>query len=219
MLRRLGQAYEAFNLIADVAETASLAAVAVHRQVLDTKRLLHEVGNHTPIVELHARPVGIEDAHDTRVHVVIAMIGHGHGLAEALGFIVNRTRTDGIYVAPIGFFLRMFQRIAVTLRGRRDQVFCPILARYIQSMKSAQRTNLQSLDSVFRVIDWAGWTGEMEYVIDLATVEGLVNVELLEFKSGVVVQVFKVGLPPGQQVIYGDDRITLTQQRVTQVGT
>src|SRR5579862_6505860 len=117
MLRRLGQAYEAFNLIADVAETASLAAVAVHRQVLVAKRLLHEVGNHTPVVELHARPVGIEDAHDTRVHVVIAMVGHGHGLAETLGLVVNRTRTDGIYMAPVSFFLRMLQGIAVTLRS------------------------------------------------------------------------------------------------------
>src|SRR5580693_10444083 len=131
MLRRLGQAHETVNLIADVAKTASLAAVAIHRQVLATKRLLHEVGNHTPIVELHARPVGIEDAHDARVHVVIAMVRHGHGLAETLGFIVNRTRTDGIYVAPIGFFLRMLQGIAVTLRSRRSQIFRSVLASYV----------------------------------------------------------------------------------------
>src|SRR5271165_3740523 len=131
MFRRLGQAHETVHLIADVAETASLAAVAVHRQVLATKRLLHEVGNHTPIVELHARPVGIEDAHDTRVHVVIAMVSHGHGLAETLGFIVNRTRTDGIYMSPVSFFLRMLQGIAVTLRSGRNQIFRPVFASYI----------------------------------------------------------------------------------------
>src|SRR5580704_6516562 len=86
-------------------------------------------------------------------------------------------------------------------------------------MKSAQRTNLQSLNSVFRVIDWARRTGEMEYIIDLSTVEGLVNVELLEFKSRVVAQVFEVGSPPSQQVINRNHRITFTQQRVTQMGT
>src|SRR5580693_8040050 len=86
-------------------------------------------------------------------------------------------------------------------------------------MKSAQRPNLQSLNSVFRVIDWAGRTGEMEYVIDLATVEGLVNVDLLEFKPRVTAQMFEVGSPPGQQVIYRNHGITFTQQRVTQVGT
>src|SRR5580692_6327131 len=131
MLRRLGQAHETVNLIADVAKTASLAAVAVHRQVLATKRLLHEVGNHAAVVELHARPVGIEDAHDARVHIVIAMVRHGHGLAETLGLIVNRTRTDGIYVSPVSFFLRMLQRIAITLRSRRNEVFRAVLASYI----------------------------------------------------------------------------------------
>src|SRR5580692_11857010 len=86
-------------------------------------------------------------------------------------------------------------------------------------MKSSQRPNLQSLNSVFRVIDWAGRTGEMEYVIDFAAVEGLVNVELLEFKPRVAAQVFEVGPPPGQQVIYRNHRITFSQQCVTQMGT
>src|SRR5580693_8175019 len=86
-------------------------------------------------------------------------------------------------------------------------------------MKSAQRPNLQSFNSVFRVIDRTGRTGEMEYVIDFAAVEGLVNVELLEFKPRVTAQVFEVGSPPGQQVIYRNHRITFTQQRITQVGT
>src|SRR5580692_6082952 len=131
MLRRLGQAHETVNLIADVAETASLAAVAVHRQVLATKCLLHEVRNDAPIIQLHAWPVGVEDSHNARVHVVIAMVRHGHGLAEALGLIVNRTRTDGIYVSPVSFFLRMLQRIAITLRSRRNEVFRAVLASYI----------------------------------------------------------------------------------------
>src|SRR5579863_4740741 len=86
-------------------------------------------------------------------------------------------------------------------------------------MKSAQRTNLQSLNSVFCVIDWASWTGEMEYVIDFAAVEGLVNVELLEFKPRVAAQVFEVGAAPGQQVIERNHRIPFTQQCVTQMGT
>src|SRR5580704_4331804 len=86
-------------------------------------------------------------------------------------------------------------------------------------MKSSQRPNLQSLNSVFRVIDWAGRTGEMEYVIDFAAVEGLVNVELLEFKPRVAAQGFDVGSPPGKQGINRYHRITFSQQRITPIGT
>src|ERR1700723_2149419 len=118
MLGRFRQTHETINLVADVAEAASLAAIAVYGQVLPAKRLSHEVGNHASIVELHAWPVGVENPRDAGVQVVIAVVSHGHGFAEALGFIVNRTRTDGIHVSPVSFFLRMLQGIAVALRSR-----------------------------------------------------------------------------------------------------
>src|SRR6266852_396262 len=47
MLSGVGEPQKAFNLIADVTEAASLAAVAVDREVFAAQRLLHEVGNHT----------------------------------------------------------------------------------------------------------------------------------------------------------------------------
>src|SRR5579872_4361120 len=138
MLRRLGQPYESIDLVADVAKTASLAAVAVHCQVLAAKRLFHEVGNDTAIVQLHARAIGIKDSNNTRIHVVIAMVGHGHSFAEPFGLIINRTWTNGIHMAPVGFFLRMLQGIAVAFGGGGNQVFRSIFASYIQSEKSTE---------------------------------------------------------------------------------
>src|ERR1700674_154091 len=219
MFRRLGQPHETVYFIADVAEAASLAAVAVHRQVLPTKRLLHEVRDDAPVVELHARPVGIEDPRNARVNFVVAMVGHGHRFAESLSLIVNRTRTDGIHVAPVGFFLRMLQRIAVALRSGRSQVFRPVLASHIQSVKSAQRTDLESFNSVFRVIYRACRAGEMKYVIHLAAIEWLVDDGLLKIESRVVTEGIKIGPPSRQQIIDGNDRITFRQQCVTKVGT
>jgi hypothetical protein len=50
--------------VVDVAEGARLAAVAVDRDGLALQRLHDEVGHHAPVVRVHARPVGVEDARD-----------------------------------------------------------------------------------------------------------------------------------------------------------
>ena len=75
-LRRSGQPHESVDLIADVAEASGLVAVAVNRQVFAQQSLLHEIGNHSSVIHLHARPIGIEDADNARVHFVIAVEGH-----------------------------------------------------------------------------------------------------------------------------------------------
>ena len=57
--------------------------------------------------------------------------------AETFRFVVHRARTDGVHVAPVSFFLRMLQRIAVAFRSRRRQVLRALLARHIQSARLA----------------------------------------------------------------------------------
>ena len=49
---------------------------------------------------------------------------------------------------------------------------------------------------MLRVVDRTCRTGEVEDVIHLAAIERLVDVDLLEFESRVVAQVFEVGLRP-----------------------
>ena len=71
------------------------------------ERLLHEVGDDAAVVGLQARAVGVEDADDVGVDVVVAVVGHGGGFGEALGFVVDGAWADGVDVAPVGFDLRM----------------------------------------------------------------------------------------------------------------
>ncbi len=103
------------------AEAARLAAVAEDGDRLALERLADEGGNDAAVLEPHARAVGVEDADDLGVDLVIAMIGHRHRLGEALGLVVDAARPDGIDVAPVFLGLRMDERIAVAFRGRGEE--------------------------------------------------------------------------------------------------
>src|SRR5262249_36528016 len=109
------EAQKAFNFIAHVTETARLSTVAVDGKVFAAQRLLHKIGNDPAIVQLHAATIGVEDAHNTCVRVVIAVIGHSHGFGKALGLVINRAGTDRIHIAPVGLLLRMLNGVAVAL--------------------------------------------------------------------------------------------------------
>ena len=74
-----------------------------------------EVGNHAPIIGVHARAIGIEDPHDLYVELVLPMVVEKEGLGAALSFIVARARADRVDIAPIALGLRMDRRISVNL--------------------------------------------------------------------------------------------------------
>ncbi len=80
-------------------------------------------------------------------------------------------------------------------------------------------SDLQGFDPVLGVIDRTRGAGEMKYVIHFAAVEGLVDVDLLEFKPGFAAEMVEIRSPSGQQIVDDNDGITLRQQRVAQMRT
>src|SRR5438067_674838 len=136
-------------------------------------------------------------------------------LGEAIGFVIYGTRPSPIHVSPVRFFLRMLQRIAITFRCRRKQIFRVILERYIKRVECSQRSGFESFDSMNGVVHRTRRAGEVKYVIDSSAIERLVDVKLAKFKPAFVAQMLKIGLPTCQQVINRDNRVTFTQKRVT----
>ena len=145
--------------IRDVGEAARLRAVAEDRDVLVAQRLRHERRNGPAVIQAHPRPVRVEDSDDLRVHAVVAVIGHRHRFGKALGFVVDAARADRVHVAPVGLLLRMLERIAVHLGGRREhetahswpwpgRAPCACRARRPSASGSAARGSRS---------DWPGW--------------------------------------------------------------
>lgn len=109
---------KAFDKVVDVAEGASLGAVAIDGDILAFKGLNNEVGNDASVIGKHAGAVGVENADYADVDVVLAVVVKEEGFGATLALIVAGTDTDGINAALVGLRLRVHIWIPVDFRGR-----------------------------------------------------------------------------------------------------
>src|ERR1700733_762994 len=210
---------EAVDFVADVAEAASLAAVAVDGEVFAAQSLLHEIRHHAAVIQLQAGSVRVEDAHDARIDLVIAVIGHGYGLGEALGFVVDGTRADRIHVAPIGFFLGMFQRIAVALGGGRDEILRVVFERDVEGVKSSEGSDFQSGNSVDGVIHRAGGAGEVENEVDFADIERFADVLFYKLEARIMLEMIQIRAAAGEEVVDYNHTPAFTEEGIAEMGS
>ena len=217
MLRRPGQPQNPIYLIAHVTKTACLAAVAINRKILSPQRLPHKIRNHPSVFDLHPRPVGIEDAQNPRVHLVIAAIGHGCRFRKPLRLVVYRPRPDRVYVPPIRLGLRMHRRIAVAFRCRRHHELRTAPPGRFERFKRPVRSHPQGGDPMFGIVHRTRRTGEVKHIIQGAPLAGLANIFLHEFKSGVTLQMLDISEPSSQQIVRRDHGIAFAQQPIAEM--
>src|SRR5205823_5891024 len=107
--------------VIDVAETARLRAGPEDRQRLAAQRLAHQVRHDAAVVEPHPWAESVEDPYYPRIDPVVTVVGHRHGLGEALAFVVTTAHADGVDMAPVVLPLRVDFRVAVNLAGAGEQ--------------------------------------------------------------------------------------------------
>ena len=197
------QPVDAVDQVRNVAEAAGLFAVAVNGYRLALQCLRHEVRHRAPVLKAHVRAVGVEDPEQPHLHVVVAVVGHGHGLGEALGLVVNAARADGVDVAPVGLMLRVYQRVAVNLGGGGYHKDGFLFLGEPQGFVGAQRADFQRGDGELQVIDGGGGAGEMHYRVQLAgDVQVVGDVVLGEFELRVLEQVLDIVDVACYEVVY-----------------
>ena len=216
--RRLHEPPDALDEIGHVGERARLGAVAVYGQGLAPESLADEGGDGAAVREPHAAPIGVEDPHDARVDLMEAVIGHGDGFGEALGFVVDAAGAHRIDVAPVVLALRVHEGIAVDLRGGgEEEAGAPGLGE-AESAIGPERADLEGLDGIIEVVDRARRTREVQHPIertlDLDEVRDIVQHEL---KAGMLAEVGDVGRVTGEEIVHSDDAVILCQQPVAQM--
>ncbi len=150
---------------------------------------------------------------------MIAVIGHGDGFGETFGFVVDGTRADGIYVAPISFFLGMLKGIAVALGGGRHEILRVVFERDFEGVECSQRSNFQCGNAVDGVIDGAGGAGKVEDEINFADVEGLADVFFHKLKAGIIREMGEVRAAAGEQVVDDNHAPAFAEQSIAEMGS
>src|SRR2546423_11566107 len=82
------QAHHALDEIVHVAERARLLARAVDGQLLAAQGLHDDVRHDAPVAFEHAWAVGVKDAYDARVHLVLPVVVHHQRLCNPLRFVI-----------------------------------------------------------------------------------------------------------------------------------
>ncbi len=217
VLLRQHQADDAVDEIADVAEAARLRAVAEHRDVLVGERLRDERRHGAAVTDAHARTIGVEDADDLGVDLVEAAVRHRHRFGEPLGFVVDAARPDRVDVAPVGFLLRMLERIAVDLGGRGDHERRALRLGEAERLVRAERADLQRRDRQLEVVDRAGRARPVQHVVHGAVDVDVVGDVVADELEIAIAQVRDVGEVAGQQVVDADHREAAIEQLFRQV--
>src|SRR5262249_16804522 len=87
-VRRGHEAHEPIDQVMHVRERACLQAIAEDRDVAPEQRLNDEIRHHTPVVRVHARPIGVENPGDFDLQTVLAPIVKEQGFRTALTLVV-----------------------------------------------------------------------------------------------------------------------------------
>src|SRR5712692_586087 len=145
---------DARDEVVHIAQAASLAAVTIHRDGRAPKRLSDERGDRATVVGSHPRAVSVENPGDASLEPVGTLVGHGEGLGRPLGLVVHAPRPDRVHIPPVGLRLGTDLRIAVHLRGRRQEEDGLFGASQPKQIVRSQGAYLQRGDGVLRVIHW-----------------------------------------------------------------
>ena len=214
--RRVHQPHHGVDEVVDVAERARLLAVAVDGDRLAAQRLDDEVADHAAVVRVHARAVGVEDAHHLDAEAVLAVVVEEQRLRAALALVVAGAHADRVDVAPVVLGLRVDLRVAVDLAGGglQDPRLHPL--GQAQHVDRAVHAGLGRLHRVVLVVDRAGRAGQVVDLVDLDVErEGHVVAHQLEHR--VAQQVRDVALAAGEVVVDAEHVVALGQQPLAQV--
>ena len=218
MLLALGEQAEPAHEIVDVAEGASLGAVAKYRERLAFERLAEERGDGAPVVPAHPRSVGVEDARDAGVDPLLAVVRHRERLGVALRFVVDPAGADRVHVAPVRLGLRVHLRVAVDLARGGEQEPGTLDLGQPEHVVRPVGAHLERVEGQAQVVDGARRAGEVkDHVHGLLEKEWLGEVVLNEPKIRTIPDVLNVLERAGIEVVNTDDPISVAQKEVTYV--
>ncbi len=207
---------DAANEIIDITERAGLFTVAIERDVITFERLADEVADDSTIVRMHARAVGVEDAHDPDVDFVLAQVIEHQCFSCAFAFVVAGARADGVDVASVAFRLGVDIGVAVDFAcGRVENSRADALGE-AEHVDRAHDGGLGGLDGVELVVPGRRGAGEVVDLINFKK-QRVCDIVADQLEIVFVEQMIDVGLLAGEEVIHADDIVAGVDEPVAEM--
>ena len=148
-----------------------------------------------------------------------AVIGHGHGFGEALGFVVAAAHADRIDVAPVALALRMLLRIAVDFAGAGEEEARILQLRQAQRVVRAERADLERLNRIV-ADNRRGWPATRSAARCRWGRRSRCGCEMswrMNVKRSLLAQMLDVRQRAGDEVVDADDLVAAFEKALAQV--
>lgn len=205
-----------FDQIVHVAKGSGLGAVAVDGDGIAPQGLHDEIGDHSAVVGVHARTIGVEQTSHAHGQTVLTVVGKKQGFGAAFALVVAGAQANGIDVAPVRFWLGVHGGVAVDLAGRGLKDFGPDPFGQAEHVDGAMHAGLGGLHRIELVVNGRGWAGQ---VVDFVhfKVQRKSDVVADDFKAWIAKQVRDVLLGAGEEIVHADDLVSFTEKPFAKV--
>src|SRR5690606_41894051 len=95
--------HHAIHQVVYILEATCLCSISINRDVLVSQCLNDKVRYYPAVLRMHAWTIRVEYPYDFNVYLMLAMVIHKKCLGTAFAFIIARTNTNRVDVAPITF--------------------------------------------------------------------------------------------------------------------
>ena len=181
-----------------------MLTIAIDGDVFAAQRLHDKIGYHAPIIWMHPRTVCVEDTRNLYLHSMLSIIVKEQSLCAALTLIIAGARTNRVHISPILFTLRMHLGIAVDFRCRGLENFGTHALGQTEHIDCAMNRCLGGLNRVKLIVYWAGWTRQIENLIDFYK-QRKRHIVAHHFKSRVAQKVGNICASPSEEIIHAQD--------------
>ncbi len=113
VIRSIHHSNETIDHVLHITERSGLCPIPKDGNRLIPQGLHDEIANHPPIVGVHSGAVGVEDAYNPDVHIILSVIVEKQGFCTPFPFIITGPKPYGIHISPIRLILWMDCRVSV----------------------------------------------------------------------------------------------------------
>jgi hypothetical protein len=166
---------------------------------------------------VHARAVGIKDADNLDLQIMLAMVIEEQSLRTALTFVIATAEADRVDSTPVAFGLRVNLRVAIDLARRRLQDPGPYALCQPEHVNRTVYGGLGGLHGIVLVMNRARRTSEVVDAVDL-NIKGEGYVVAHQLEIWMAQQVRNVAFGSRKKIVNAKHVVAPREQTITEVG-